>query len=440
MLKFVAPLLVFGIVVFVHELGHFLAAKLTGVYAPVFAFGWGPRLIGFKWGETDYRWSWFPIGGFVAMATKDSEAMSAIEGQTDLGSASGDGTTDGEGEADGGVPGHQRGYNPIPFDAQALRPFGPVPVPSSRWIESKSLPAKVFILSAGVLMNVVLALGVTTATFMSFGRSYVPAVVDSVVAGRPAAAAGLAVGDSIVAISGTPIQRWTQVLDKVTASPGERLDVEVVRAGGAHTTLQITPSLSDDVDQITGAPVKVGRIGAAPRATLAKQSVGFGEAVASGWDTTWRMATGGVTACRLLDVGERDRALRAGPREIGDVDAELGRAPASCGRRAPTEARHHGGLGRSRLDLADDGAGVGLRGIGECYQRRSGLDDVADRRVQPGDEPGIGGRDLDHGLVGLDRDQRLVGDDVIALADMPGDDLGFLEALAQIRQVEDAHR
>ncbi|MFN8667307.1 MAG: site-2 protease family protein [Gemmatimonadaceae bacterium] len=73
MLKYVAPLLVFGVVVFVHELGHFLAAKLTKVYAPVFAFGWGPRLFGFKWGETDYRWSWLPIGGFVAMATKDAE-------------------------------------------------------------------------------------------------------------------------------------------------------------------------------------------------------------------------------------------------------------------------------------------------------------------------------------------------------------------------------
>ncbi len=269
-----------------HELGHFLAAKLTGVYAPVFAFGWGPRLIGFKWGETDYRWSWFPIGGFVAMATKDSEALSAIEGETDLGPVDGAGAAN---HAETGVPGHQRGLHPIPYDAQALRPFGPKPVPSDRWIESKSLPAKVFILSAGVIMNVVLALGVTTATIMGFGRSYVPAVVDSVVAGRPAALAGLAVGDSIVAISGSPIQRWTQVLDKVTASPGQPLDIDVVRAGGDRTTLHITPALSDDVDQVTGAPVKVGRIGAAPRATITREAVDFGDAVSSGWDATWRM-------------------------------------------------------------------------------------------------------------------------------------------------------
>ena len=104
MLRYAAPLLVFGIVVFVHELGHFLAAKLTGVYAPVFAFGWGPRLFGIKWGETDYRWSWFPIGGFVAMATKDSEAVAAIEGHTDFGAGGGGD----EGAATAEVPGHQR--------------------------------------------------------------------------------------------------------------------------------------------------------------------------------------------------------------------------------------------------------------------------------------------------------------------------------------------
>jgi regulator of sigma E protease len=287
MLKFVAPLLVFGIVVFIHELGHFLAAKLTRVYAPVFAFGWGPRLIGFKWGETDYRWSWFPIGGFVAMATKDSEGMAAIEGNTDLSGAGEAGNAPPEGAAE--VEGHQRGFNPIPYDPEALRPFGPRPVPSERWIESKSLPAKIFILSAGVIMNVVLALAVTTGTLMGFGRSYVPAVVDSVVAGRPAALAGLQRGDSIVAIGGSPIQRWHQVLDRITESPDRPLDIDVVRASGERTSLRITPALSDDVDQVTGAPVKVGRIGAAPRGVVARQPLAAGEAMSAGWDATWQM-------------------------------------------------------------------------------------------------------------------------------------------------------
>ncbi|MBK6488716.1 MAG: RIP metalloprotease [Gemmatimonadetes bacterium] len=312
MLKFLAPLLVFGIVVFVHELGHFLAAKLTRVYAPVFAFGWGPRLIGFRWGETDYRWSWFPIGGFVAMATKDSEALSAIEGETDLGDSSP--STAGAGGEDGGErEGHRRGWNPIPYDPNALRPFGPHPVPSERWIESKTLPAKIFILSAGVIMNVVLALGVSTATIMGFGRGYVPAVIDSVLSGRPAALAGLQSGDSIIAIGDTPIERWNQVLDKITASPGQPLAIEVVRPSGERASLQITPALSDDVDPVTGAPVKVGRIGAAPRGTVAREDVGFGDAVVAGWNVTWVMGGAVVKVVGGLFSGEVSVKQLGGP-------------------------------------------------------------------------------------------------------------------------------
>src|SRR4249920_3825354 len=77
---YVAPLLVFGLVVFVHELGHFLAAKLTGVYAPVFSLGWGRRLFGIRRGETDYRVSIFPLGGYVRMATREDDSMAGIEG------------------------------------------------------------------------------------------------------------------------------------------------------------------------------------------------------------------------------------------------------------------------------------------------------------------------------------------------------------------------
>ncbi len=281
MLKYIAPLLVFGIVVFVHELGHFLAAKLTGVYAPVFAFGWGPRLFGIKWGETDYRWSWFPIGGYVAMATKDSEAVAAIEGNTDLSA--------GEGDGSGEIAGHQRGFNPISTDPAALRPFGPVAVPRERWIESKSLPAKIFILSAGVVMNVILAFTVSVGVFAGFGRPYLPAVVDSVVAGRPAMAAGLQRGDSITAIAGKPVGKWSDLIASVSASAGRPLVLDVVRADGTRAAIRVVPELMDDKDQVTGAPIKVGRIGVAPRATEAREFSSFSQSVSDGWTATWNM-------------------------------------------------------------------------------------------------------------------------------------------------------
>lgn len=282
MLAWLAPLIVFGLVVFVHELGHFLAAKLTGVYAPVFAFGWGPRLFGFKRGETDYRWSWFPLGGYVAMATKDSEAVASIEGNTALG---GPADTEGTGE----VPGHQRGWNPVPYDPTALKPFGPIPVPRERWIESKSLPAKLFILSAGVAMNILLAFGVSAGVFAVHGRPYLPPVIDSLVAGRPAMAAGLQVGDSILAVDGVPVRRWTEVVQRITQSPGRSLDLEVQRAGGSRERIAVVPELLEDQDLVTGAPIQVGRIGAAPRGIVAREEMGIGDAMVAGWGVTWQM-------------------------------------------------------------------------------------------------------------------------------------------------------
>ncbi|HEU4584808.1 MAG TPA: site-2 protease family protein [Gemmatimonadaceae bacterium] len=75
-----AIVLVFGIVIFVHELGHFLAAKAVGVYAPRFSIGFGPRLWSRKWGETEYIIAALPLGGYVRMASRDDESMAFIEG------------------------------------------------------------------------------------------------------------------------------------------------------------------------------------------------------------------------------------------------------------------------------------------------------------------------------------------------------------------------
>ena len=123
---YVAPLLVFGLVVFVHELGHFLAAKMTGVYAPVFSLGWGRRLFGVRRGETDYRVSMIPLGGFVRMATREDESMAGIEGGSDRGSLE----PDVERPAD--VPSNL-------WDPGAMAPCGPKAVPPDRWVESKSV-------------------------------------------------------------------------------------------------------------------------------------------------------------------------------------------------------------------------------------------------------------------------------------------------------------
>src|ERR671921_2751860 len=80
LLAYLAPLVVFGLVVFVHELGHFLAAKACGVYAPRFSIGFGPALWRKRWGETEYVLAILPLGGYVRMASREDDAVAFLEG------------------------------------------------------------------------------------------------------------------------------------------------------------------------------------------------------------------------------------------------------------------------------------------------------------------------------------------------------------------------
>src|SRR5262245_30878561 len=75
-----APILVFGLVLFVHELGHFLAAKALGVYAPRFSIGFGPSIFKFRRGETEYILAWLPLGGYVRMASRHDSEIAFLEG------------------------------------------------------------------------------------------------------------------------------------------------------------------------------------------------------------------------------------------------------------------------------------------------------------------------------------------------------------------------
>src|SRR5213078_3102603 len=80
MLAVLAPILVFGLVIFVHELGHFIAAKALGVYAPRFSIGFGPTIFSFRRGETEYILAWLPLGGYVRMASRHDAETAFLEG------------------------------------------------------------------------------------------------------------------------------------------------------------------------------------------------------------------------------------------------------------------------------------------------------------------------------------------------------------------------
>jgi regulator of sigma E protease len=298
MLTILAPLLVFGIVVFIHEFGHFIAAKLTGVYAPRFSIGFGPSLLRKRWGETEYVLAALPLGGYVRMASREDESIAFIEGGTEH--PAGEVPTTGANAAGRAVDDHTGDPRPPrDWDPNALAPFGPRPVPEHRWFESKKLPARLFILLAGVTMNVVLAILVYTGAFATYGRPYVPAVVDSVVAGRPAALAGIAKGDSIAAVNGEPVRTWADVIERVSPVTSGTVTLDLVRAG-ARRQVVLEPKAEDAPDPVTGSKRRVGRVGIAPRDTVLRQPLGLADAAREGWNATWVSVGGVVTVVKGL--------------------------------------------------------------------------------------------------------------------------------------------
>ncbi len=289
MLAVLAPLIVFGLVVFVHELGHFLVAKLVGVYTPRFSIGFGPALLKKRWGETEYILAAFPIGGYVRMASRDDEATAFLEGGSE--SAATQGAPKGE-----------------PLDPNALIPFGPKPIPSSRWFESKPLPARLAIMLAGVTMNTLLALVVTTGMFAHYGSPYLSTRADSVFAGRPAALSGIRAGDSVVAINGVPATAWDSLVAKIGVSAGVPLVIDVVRGAGQRQ-FTVTPA-AETLAAVAGQPAKVvGRIGIVPQ--QGSRRVSFAAAVEAGWRTTWVMAGSVIGALKGLATRQ------VSPRELG---------------------------------------------------------------------------------------------------------------------------
>jgi RIP metalloprotease RseP len=373
MLAILAPILVFGLVIFVHELGHFLAAKSVGVYAPRFSIGFGPAIFRFRRGETEYVLAWLPLGGYVRMASRHDAEAAFLEGGSEEATAKKE---------------HEAGY-----DAEAMIPFGPKPVPEDRWFESKSLAARIFIMIAGIVMNIMLAIVVATVLAFHYGQVvipstviggvhgtatmpglaqlhvgdtvravnglpvktwndvrkgilasdgsvaittqrgeakiplpragsadsvvdgliyYLPPIIDSIFPGDKADLAGLKRGDSILTVAGQPARSWTDVVDQVGPSP-DRPVTFVIRRGAATDTIIITPKAVPEVDPATGQQRSVGKIGAGTRDPSRKQALGFGDAIAAGTRITWTNAGAVFKVLHQIGSGEASMRQLGGP-------------------------------------------------------------------------------------------------------------------------------
>lgn len=297
MLVWLAPVFVLGLVVFVHEFGHFLAAKAFGVYAPRFSIGFGPAIVKKRIGETEYRIGILPIGGYVRMASRLDETSAALEGGGEL-AAEGDN-----------------------LDPNELIPFGSKPVPENRWFESKSLTARLIIMLAGVTMNVLLGFVINVALVKIYERTPTTRL-SQVVADKPAAQAGLQQGDSIIAVNGAPIKAWDDFVAVIKNSSGQPVSVGILRAN-KPVTLSVTPVGDTVTDPNTGITSREGRIGIA--AGLSDQSVGIGRALMDGGKATVDMGTLVFTSLRKIVTRKTSVSELGGPILIATTSVQAAR-------------------------------------------------------------------------------------------------------------------
>jgi regulator of sigma E protease len=207
----VGAVLVLGVMILVHEFGHFAAAKLLGVRVEVFSIGFGKRLFGFRRGDTDYRISALPLGGYVKMT-----GVNAIEMPEE----------------------HPAGANAGTDEGEFLR--------HPRW-------QRLIIAAAGPVANAVLAVVLLTVVFavhheIPYGI-YQPAVVGWSMPGSPSAQAGIKEGDKILQIGDTQNPTWQDVHNKVLISPNQPLALRVER-GAEVLPLTLVPKA--DGKQQTG--------------------------------------------------------------------------------------------------------------------------------------------------------------------------------------------
>ncbi|AGA26644.1 RIP metalloprotease RseP [Singulisphaera acidiphila] len=193
-----------GFVIFLHELGHFLLAKWNGVKVEKFSIGFGPTLVGFRRGETEYVLAAIPLGGFVKML----------------------------------------GESP---DEEANKSTDPRAYPN------KSVGARMAIISAGVIMNVLLGLACFVYAYGQ-GMEEVPAMIGVVKPDSPAYKAGIRPGDEIVAIDGRRDINFGSMMLKVSLSgAGQKVNFEIARPGQKETipiTIEPRREESDDVPRI----------------------------------------------------------------------------------------------------------------------------------------------------------------------------------------------
>lgn len=362
-------LVVLGILVFVHEAGHFLAAKWAGVWVHRFALGIGNPIPGlsFKWRETEYAICWLPLGGYVKMATAEEEATSsALEGGTPDAIVPPDmyfeakpvwkrmiiilaGVTMNALFAWAVFSGlaikNGRAFDPETRVGQVdTTGFLPALAPLARLAPGDSILAVngVAVHDWGEVLDGIMNGPADTITIVVAGKpdillpvhpdaveeravaaqslaSWRPPLVSTVTPGGPAGRAGFEPGDLILTVDGIPVPQWWDLTTLIEARQGDTVAVEVAR-GAERQTLTVVPG-SRVVRDADGSERTVGVIGVTSQSQVVYEPLGFLEAVGEGLDATLNASTTVVRSVRGMLTGRVSGRNIGGPIAIGQMAA-----------------------------------------------------------------------------------------------------------------------
>lgn len=237
-MTFLSAIVLLGLIIFVHELGHFLSAKLMGVRVLKFSLGFGPKLIGKKYGDTEYLISSIPLGGYVKM----------------LGESSGEELQ----------------------EKEKIFAFNYQPV----W-------KRFIIVFLGPLFNLVFAIVIFFFVF-SYGIPVLLPEVGDVLPQSPAERAGLMKGDTVISIDGSQVTQWDEMTKIIHSSPGRSLNLKIKRKSEV-VTLSVIPE-KKRIQDLFGQGKEVGLIGIKPSGNTFIKKSDLTESLTNAVSRTWEIA------------------------------------------------------------------------------------------------------------------------------------------------------
>jgi len=356
-----ATIVVLGVLIFVHELGHFGAAKMVGIEVQRFSIGLGPKIVGFRSGETEYVLSAIPLGGYVKMGGMDDEVMERIEGGAD----------------EGPRQPSPRDFDQKPIWARTLVivagvvmnmifAFVAYTFVADRWgipdyattrvgtVDETTLPAGAEALTSiapgsriasiggervndwNAVMEALLdapagpitigledperSIDVTLPSDGSDRQALAGSVlpwiesgVGAVLPGDPAEEGGLEAGDHITSIAGTPVETWWDLVREIESRPGQRVDVGLERDG---RDLVRAVTVGSERERRGDSTVEVGKIGIQqPASPTVFVDASLGDAIRQGYRETFVYT--GMTLAFLRDLVTG----HASPRSVGSIVA-----------------------------------------------------------------------------------------------------------------------